>query len=123
MDGDYVHAQGTTLGGDDGIAVAMALAILDDDSIPHPPLEVLFTTEEETGMDGARYLDCSKLSAKYMINIDSEEEGVITVGCAGGLKSHGLIPVTEMTLKGQGTELKLPAVPADIQVRRSALAG
>lgn len=107
VDGDYVHAQGTTLGGDDGIAVAMALAILDDDSIPHPPLEVLFTTEEETGMDGARYLDCSKLSAKYMINIDSEEEGVITVGCAGGLKSHGIIPVTAMDFEGTRYRVKI----------------
>lgn len=100
VDGDDIHAQGTTLGGDDGIAVAMGLAILDDDSIPHPPLEVLFTTEEETGMDGAQNLDCSKLSAKYMINIDSEEEGVITAGCAGGLKSHAVIPAQWMEYSG-----------------------
>lgn len=100
VDGDDIHAQGTTLGGDDGIAVAMGLAILDDDSIPHPPLEVLFTTEEETGMDGAQNLDCSKLNAQYMINIDSEEEGVITAGCAGGLKSHAVIPAQWMEYSG-----------------------
>lgn len=107
VDGDEIHANGTTLGGDDGIAVAMALAILDDDTIVHPPLEVLFTTEEETGMDGAQHLDCSRLSAKYMINIDSEEEGVITVGCAGGLKSQAAIPVEHMDFEGVVYDLKV----------------
>lgn len=105
VDGDEVHAQGTTLGGDDGIAVAMGLAILDDPALVHPPLEILFTTEEETGMDGAQYLDCSRLSAKYLINIDSEEEGVITAGCAGGLKSHATLPVQWMAF--EGTECRL----------------
>lgn len=105
VDGDEVHAQGTTLGGDDGIAVAMALAILDDDTLPHPALEVLFTTEEETGMDGASHLDCSKLSSKYMINIDSEEEGVITAGCAGGLKSHAVFKADDMDFEGIEYEL------------------
>lgn len=100
VDGDYIHAQGTTLGGDDGIAIAIALAILDDQTISHPALEVLFTTEEETGMDGAQYLDCSQLSAKYMINIDSEEEGIITAGCAGGLKSTGMISLEYMEFSG-----------------------
>lgn len=100
IDGDFIHAQGTTLGGDDGIAVAMGLAILDDDSLIHPALEVLFTTEEETGMDGAQALNCDNLSAKYMINLDSEEEGVITVGCAGGLKSCAAFPVDDMPFSG-----------------------
>lgn len=100
VDGDYIHACGTTLGGDDGIAVAYSLAILDDDTLVHPALEVLFTTEEETGMDGAQYLDCSMLSAKYMINVDSEEEGIITVGCAGGLKSMAAFDVDHMDFPG-----------------------
>ena len=100
VDGDYIHACGTTLGGDDGIAVAYSLAILDDDALVHPALEVLFTTEEETGMDGAQYLDCSMLSAKYMINVDSEEEGIITVGCAGGLKSMAAFDVDHMDFPG-----------------------
>ncbi len=82
--GDYVQAEGTTLGGDDGIAIAMALAILEDESLIHPPLEIVFTTEEEVGMDGAMNLDSSDLKASYLLNLDSEDEGVLTVGCAGG---------------------------------------
>ena len=84
VDGDYIFAEGTTLGGDDGIAVAMGLAILDDDTLKHPRLEVIFTTEEETGMDGAQFLDVSDLKGRYMINLDSEEEGNILTSCAGG---------------------------------------
>lgn len=87
VEGDFVTAKGTTLGGDDGIAVAMALSILNDDALLHPSLEVLFTTDEETGMDGAEGLDMSRLSGKMLINIDSENEGVFTVGCAGGARA------------------------------------
>lgn len=83
-DGKYLWAEGTSLGADDGIAVAMALAVLDSDTIPHPPIEAVFTINEETGMDGAQFLDASKLRGKTMLNIDSELEGVITCGCAGG---------------------------------------
>ena len=68
----YVHAKGTTLGGDDGIAVAMGLAILEDNTIEHPELEVVFTTEEEVGMEGAIALDTDDLKAKYLLNLDSE---------------------------------------------------
>lgn len=85
-DGEYVFADGTTLGGDDGIAVAYCLAVLDSDNISHPPLEVVFTTDEETGMDGAQALDTSMLRGKRMINIDSENEGTLWVGCAGGAR-------------------------------------
>lgn len=80
-----VTANGTTLGADNGIAVAMMLAILSDDSLVHPPLECVFTTSEETGMFGAQALDTSILKARTMINLDSEEEGIATVSCAGGL--------------------------------------
>lgn len=84
IDGDYICADGTTLGADDGIMVAYGLAILDAEDIAHPPLEVLFTVDEETGMDGAIALDVSKLSGKYLLNIDSEEEGTLLLGAAGG---------------------------------------
>ena len=83
-DGQCVFAKGTTLGGDDGIAVAMAMALLADKSIPHPPLEVILTVDEETGMYGAAGIDLSALKGKMLINLDSEEEGVFTVSCAGG---------------------------------------
>lgn len=90
----YVYAEGTTLGGDDGIAVAYALAILDskEDSIPHPPLEVVITVDEEIGLLGATALDCSVLKGKMMLNIDSEEEGTILVSCAGGVTQECTIP-------------------------------
>lgn len=87
LDGDFVSADGTTLGGDDGIAVAMALCVLDSTDILHPPLEVLFTTDEETGMYGADGLDASLLKGKILLNIDSEDEGILTVGCAGGARA------------------------------------
>lgn len=100
VDDNEVYADGTTLGGDDGIAIAYALAILDDDSIPHPPLEIVMTTEEETGMDGAQGLDCSQLSGKYMINIDSEEEGSVLVSCAGGITINCTLPLTYKKASG-----------------------
>ena len=93
VDGDFVYAKGTTLGGDDGIAVAMVLAILEDDTLSHPPIEALFTTDEETGMFGAEGLDVSSLSGKTLINIDSEEEGILTVGCAGGARADIKLPL------------------------------
>lgn len=83
-DKEWVFAKGTTLGGDDGIAVAYALALLADKSIPHPPLEVIITVDEETGMYGADGIDLSALGGKTLINLDSEEEGIFTVSCAGG---------------------------------------
>ena len=84
-DGDIVTADGTTLGADNGIACAMMMAILSDNSLMHPPLECVFTSNEEVGLLGATALDCSKLKGKRMLNIDSECEGVFTVGCAGGI--------------------------------------
>lgn len=96
----YVMAKDTTLGGDDGIAVAMILAILDSDDIPHPPLEAVFTTDEEVGMGGAQALDLEKLKGKMLINIDSEEEGILTVGCVGGYRFDAEIPVAYEPAKG-----------------------
>jgi dipeptidase D len=87
IEGDYLTANGTTLGGDDGIAIAICLAILDSNSISHPPLEVVFTVNEETGMDGARAIDASVLKGKRMINLDSESESILWVSCAGGARA------------------------------------
>lgn len=84
---DYIYANGTTLGADNGIAVAYGLALLDSDDIPHPPLELLVTTGEETGMYGAVALNAKSLNGKILLNIDAEEEGVFFVSCAGGATS------------------------------------
>ncbi len=86
-DGDFLRAEGTTLGGDDGVAVAYALAVLDSDDIEHPEFEALFTSDEEIGLIGATFLDASQLKGKLMVNIDSDDEGVFTVGCAGGIRT------------------------------------
>ena len=94
VEGDYVSAKDTTLGGDDGIAVAMALAILDSSEIAHPALEAVFTVDEEIGMEGAQGLDFSQLSARRMLNIDSEDEGIFTVSCAGGASANVSIGLT-----------------------------
>ena len=83
-DDRFVFAKGTTLGGDDGIAVAYALAILADSTIAHPPLEVIITVDEEIGMLGAAAMDLSDLKGRTMVNLDSEDEGIFTVSCAGG---------------------------------------
>lgn len=107
IDGDYVYAKGTTLGGDDGIAVAYALAILDDDTLVHPPLEVVITTDEETGMDGAIGLDTSALQGTYFINIDSEEEGTILTSCAGGMSVNGTFPYRRIKTEGYVIELSI----------------
>ena len=100
IDGDYVYAKGTTLGGDDGIAVAMALAILDDASIPHPRIEAVFTTDEEIGMVGAEAMDMSPLKGRKLLNIDSEIEGILTVSCAGGNTSLCTLPVSRAAFTG-----------------------
>lgn len=86
VDGDNVYAEGTSLGGDDGIAVAYSLAILDSTAIKHPRLEVVITVDEEVGMDGARGIDLSMLTGNRMINLDSEDEGIFLTGCAGGAR-------------------------------------
>ena len=87
-DGAWLYAEGTTLGADDGIAVAMALAVLDDPSLPRPRIEAVFTVDEEIGMLGAAGLDTSPLQGRTVINIDSEAEGIFTVGCAGGVRTE-----------------------------------
>ena len=91
----------------DGIAVAMALAVLDADDIPHGPLECVFTADEEVGMIGARALDASALKAKYLINIDSEEERVLTVSCAGACRTLCTLPVTRVPFDGETLRVKI----------------
>lgn len=93
VDGDYLRARGTSLGGDNIIAVAMIMAILDSNDIAHPPIEAVFTVDEEVGLLGAAALDFGLLKGKKMINLDSEEEGVFTVCCAGGVRVNATIPL------------------------------
>lgn len=94
----WLKARGTTLGGDDGVAVAIMMAILDDNTLQHPTIECLFTTGEETGLYGATGFDYSVVSAKKLINLDSEEEGVCTVSCAGGLELDFILNPTRQTI-------------------------
>ena len=99
-DGEWVWADKTSLGGDNGIAVAMILAVLSDETLPHPPIEAVFTVDEEVGMDGAFALDCSDLKGKKLLNLDSEIEGVFTVSCAGGMRSDCCINGTIEPVNG-----------------------
>ena len=99
-DDQFVFAKGTTLGGDDGIAIAYALALLADDSIPHPPLEVIITVDEEIGMLGADVIDLSELKGRTMVNLDSEDEGIFTVSCAGGATATISLPVERRAVYG-----------------------
>ena len=107
VDGEYLRAKDTTLGGDDGIAVAFALAILDDDTLEHPPLEVLITTAEETGMDGAMAVKKGQLRGKYLLNIDSEDEGVFLVSCAGGATCRFHFPAEKKAVSSPAFSLSI----------------
>lgn len=100
---DFMTAEGTTLGADNGIAVAFCLAILSASDIPHPPLEVLITSQEEIGLVGASELDASKLNGKILINIDAEEEGVLFTSCAGGIRSTVELPIVWESILGHNT--------------------
>lgn len=93
-DDRYVYAKDTTLGGDDGIAVAYMLAIAENDDIAHPPLEMVITVSEEVGMEGANGIDLSMLKGHRMLNLDSEEEGIFLSSCAGGLSTRSKLPVS-----------------------------
>lgn len=88
IDGDWLRADHTTLGADNGIAIALAMAVAVDESIAHPPLELLFTVDEETGLNGAKELVPGFIEGRVLLNVDSETEGVFTVGCAGGRHTH-----------------------------------
>ena len=99
-DDTCVFARGTTLGGDDGIAVAFAMALLTDKSIPHPPLEIIITVDEEIGMLGAAAMDLSEVKGRTMINLDSEDEGIFTVSCAGGATATISLPAPRRAVYG-----------------------
>ena len=99
-DGTFVFAHGTTLGGDNGIAVAYILALLADKTIPHPPLEIIITVDEETGMFGADGVDLSRFQSRTMINLDSEGEGIFTVSCAGGARGTIHLPLERRVVYG-----------------------
>ncbi len=102
IEGDHLTADGTTLGADNGIAVAMGLAVLDSNTLSHPEIELLITTDEEVGMTGAINFDTNLLKGKYFLNLDSEEEGEFVVSCAGGLKSIISLPVHKKELLMEG---------------------
>ena len=106
-DGDWLRADRTTLGGDDGIAVAMMMALLTDKTIQCPPLECIFTVDEEVGLRGAYALDLSGLKSRRMINLDSEEEGVITSACAGGVQVICSLPGIRREKKGKPMEITI----------------
>lgn len=107
VEGDFLSAKGTSLGGDDGIAVAYALAVLDSDDIAHPPIEAVFTVDEEIGLLGATFLDASDLKGKKLLNMDSEDEGVFTVSCAGGATVECVLPFKTEPINAQIIEIKI----------------
>ena len=96
-----LRARGTTLGADDGAAVAIMMALLDSKDIPHPRLECVFTSDEEMGMGGAKNFNFKQLTSRRMINLDSEEEGIVTVSCAGGVRSHLCYEFERVPVKGK----------------------
>jgi len=101
IDGDWLRADNTTLGADNGIAIALAMAVADDESIAHPPLELLFTVDEETGLNGAKELEPGFIEGRVLLNVDSETEGIFTVGCAGGKHTHISRKLTLTDLAGK----------------------
>ena len=124
-DGELLHTKDTTLGADNGIAVSYALALLDSTDIKHPPLEFIFTVDEEAGMTGAETIDTSILEGKALINLDSEDEGKFCVGCAGGITNQFLLPIEKETLSGEFVAIELQIIGlmgghsgAEIQMER-----
>lgn len=107
VEGDLLHADGTTLGADNGIAVAYIMAVLADETLEHPRIEAILTTDEEVGMNGAKALDLSKLQGKYMINLDSEEEGYLLCSCAGGLTGTSTLPLKRVSDSGKKVKISI----------------
>lgn len=107
VEGDYISANGTTLGGDDGIAVAYGLAVLESDTIAHPALEVFITVDEEIGLLGAEGFDCSALKGRRLINLDSEAEGSIWISCAGGMTGISHLPISRLEATGEKLNVKI----------------
>lgn len=107
INGDDIYAEGTSLGGDDGIAVAYVLALLDSEDISHPRLEIVLTVDEEVGMDGAREIDLSMLEGSRLLNLDSEEEGIFLSSCAGGAGVSCILPMERQQTQGIVCELSI----------------
>jgi dipeptidase D len=107
ISGDWLHADGTSLGADNGIALALAMALVSDDSVRHPKLELLFTVDEETGLSGANQLDDKMITGHILINIDSEEEGVFTVGCAGGIDTKIELSINQIPVEEYDTLVRI----------------
>ena len=105
--GDWVHADGTTLGADNGIGVAMILAVLADPNLSHPPLEGLFTASEEVGLEGALAVQPGWLQGDILLNLDYEEEGELCIGCAGAVNGDYTLPLQYEALDGQGYQLRV----------------
>lgn len=103
----FVRAKDTTLGADDGIAIAFALAVLDSSTLEHPPVEAVFTVDEEVGMDGAANIDLSVLKGTMLINLDSEDDDTLIAGCAGGFRFSCEIPVRKMQVQGAGLQIEI----------------
>jgi dipeptidase D len=110
VDGDWVQARGTTLGADNGIGLATAMALADDSEVVHGPLEILATVDEETGLTGAKQLDPELLTGKILLNLDTEEDGALYIGCAGGADTDAFLP----TSRRRGL---LGSVPVKLSVR------
>lgn len=106
-DGEFLHANGTSLGADNGIAIGYAMMLMADRELSHPPLEFIFTTDEEVGLLGARELDVSELSGKMIMNLDTEEEGSFCSGCAGGVRSSMGISVEREHVEGNFREIEV----------------
>ena len=106
-EGDFLCADGTTLGADDGVAISYALALLESNDIPHPPLEVILTSDEETGLIGAIGFDASHIEGHTLINIDNGSEGVFTVGCAGGLHVEISQPMLKSDKEAKNIEISI----------------
>lgn len=107
LEGDWIQAKGTTLGSDNGIGVATSLAIMESKDLGHGPLEFLFTVDEETGLTGATQIKPDFLKGKKLLNLDSEEEGTFTIGCAGGADSEITLPLERKKAKGEFYRLKI----------------
>ena len=106
MDGEYLKATGTTLGSDNGIGLAAMLAVMEAKDLEHGPLEFLFTIDEETGLTGAATLGEDMLEARRLLNLDSEEEGVLTIGCAGGGDTHLALPLARTAARAGAAALR-----------------
>lgn len=107
IDGDFIKAKGTTLGADNGIAVSMILAVLASEDLPHPPIEAVFTSDEEIGLLGAAAFDASLLKGRKLLNLDAEEANSLTVSCAGGSDFKMALPIKNWTLPGSKITLEI----------------